>query len=70
MYLTGFDSVHLGNLPHSGALPPSCPRTQAGVVFVCGLREVDRFLDADEPIREAVARGGALSSDPRFKEHS
>ncbi|MEU6608313.1 Xaa-Pro peptidase family protein [Streptomyces shenzhenensis] len=58
MYLTGIDSVHLGMFPHSGrAFAVLSQDTRAGAVFVCGRCEVDQFLDADEPIREAVGYG-------------
>ncbi|MET8563837.1 Xaa-Pro peptidase family protein [Streptomyces flaveolus] len=57
-YLTGIDSVHLGMFPHSGrAFAVLSQDTRAGAVFVCGRCEVDQFLDADEPIREAIAYG-------------
>ncbi|MEW2289269.1 Xaa-Pro peptidase family protein [Streptomyces sp. NPDC047841] len=58
MYLTGIDSVHLDMFPHSGrAFAALSQDTRRGAVFVCGRCEVDQFLDADEPIREAVAYG-------------
>ncbi|SOE15874.1 Xaa-Pro aminopeptidase [Streptomyces sp. 2323.1] len=74
-YLTGIDSVHLGMFPHSGRAFAVLSRdTTAGSVFVCGRCEVDQFLDADEPIAEAIGYGpfyrenpaGALLDDDRL----
>ncbi|GGP46844.1 M24 family metallopeptidase [Streptomyces abikoensis] len=64
-YLTGIDSVHLGMFPHSGrAFAVLSQNTTAGSVFVCDRSEVDQFLDADEPIAEAIGYGPFYRESP------